>query len=141
LKIPGNGKKGSPMDIKSIVKRSSTTLASYLTYEAMRVVVDQLREMDPPRAHWLASFSSTGNMQDGEAYLQELLAVNRDLAFRILTVRQHLAEEVLDFLPERVKAAIAEANHKLRCDHLEQAIGWNAPTGGGDLRTESAAPE
>ncbi len=139
MKIPGNGKKGSPMDIKSIVKRSSKTLASYLTYEAMRVVVDQLRETDPPRAHWLASFSSTGSLQDGEAYLQELLAANRDLALRILTVRQHLAEEVLDFLPERVKAAIAEANRKLRCAHLEQAIGWNA--GGGDLRTESAAPE
>ncbi len=117
------------MDIKSIVKRSSQTLASYLTYEAMRVVVEQLRETDPPRAHWLAGFSSSGTLQDGEAYLQELLAANRDLAFRILTVRQHLAEEVLDFLPERVKAAIAEANRKLRCEHLERAIGWSSPPG------------
>ncbi|NJK59182.1 MAG: RbcX chaperonin protein [Oscillatoriales cyanobacterium SM2_1_8] len=117
------------MDIKSIVKRTGQTLSSYLTYEAMRAVVDQLRETDPPRAHWLASFSSSGNLQDGEAYLQELLRANRDLAFRIMTVRQHLAEEVLDFLPERVGAAIAEANLKLRCAHLEQAVGWGEDRG------------
>jgi len=43
-------------------------------------------------------------VQDGEAYLQEL-PENQELAFRIMTVREHLATEVTDFPPEMTRPA------------------------------------
>ncbi len=108
------------MDLKSITKATAKTLVSYLTYQAMRTVVDQLRETDPPTAHWLASFSSTGKLQDGEAYLQELLQARQELAFRIMTVREHIAGEVVDFLPEMARTGIQQANMEHRRQHLER---------------------
>jgi len=110
------------MDLKQLAKATTKTLSSYLTYEAMRIVVAQLRETNPPQAIWLSGFSSTGKVQDGEAYIQELLLVDQDMAFRIMTVRQHIADEVLDFLPEMTRTGIQESNMKLRCQHLERIV-------------------
>ncbi|WP_019501227.1 RuBisCO chaperone RbcX [Pseudanabaena sp. PCC 6802] len=116
------------MDLKRIAKATAKTLSSYLTYEAMRTVVDQLQETNPPLAHWLAGFSPTGKLQDGEIYLEALLQANQELAFRIMTVRQHLAEEIADFLPEMTRSGIQESNMRLRCQHLERIVNFSATT-------------
>ncbi|NEP55470.1 MAG: RbcX chaperonin protein [Symploca sp. SIO2G7] len=115
------------MDLKRVAKDTAKTLISYLTYEALRVVLDQLRETDPPRAFWLNSFTSEHNIQDGDAYLEELLQVKQDLAFRIMTVRQHLAEEVTDFLPEMVCTGIQQSNMEHRRRHLERITQLTIP--------------
>ena len=113
------------MDIKQVAKDTSRVLASYLTYQAVRVVVGQLRETNPGLAIWLSGFSSTGKIQDGEAYLQELLQTNQELAFRIMTVREHLAEEVTEFLPEMVRSGIQQANMGHRRQFLERITQLN----------------
>lgn len=108
------------MDIKQVAKDTAKMLASYFTYQAMRTVLTQLSETDPPQALWLHSFSSRNSIQDGEAYLLELLREKQELAFRIMTVRQHLAEEVADFLPEMVRASLQQSNIEYRRQHLER---------------------
>ena len=108
------------MDIKKVAKDTAKVLTSYLTYQAVRTVTNQLRETNPPLGIWLSSFSSTGKIQDGEAYLQELLQENQELAFRVMTVRQHLAEEVADYLPEMVRSSIQKANIEHRRGYLEK---------------------
>lgn len=108
------------MDVKQIAKQTAKTLISYLTYQAVRTVIAQLSETDPPVAIWLNGFSSTGKLQDGEAYLQELLTERQDLAFRIMTVRAHLAEEIVDFLPEMARTGIQQANIEHRRQYLER---------------------
>jgi hypothetical protein len=115
------------MDLKQVAKATAKTLISYLTYEAMRTVVNQLRETNPPLAHWLAGFSPSGKLQDGEVYLQALLQSNQELAFRIMTVRQHLAEEIVDFLPEMTRTGIQESNMRLKCQHLERIVNFSEP--------------
>jgi RbcX protein len=112
------------MDLKQVAKATAKTLISYLTYEAMRTVVNQLRETNPPLAHWLAGFSPSGKLQDGEVYLQALLQSNQELAFRIMTVRGHLAEEIMDFLPEMARTGIQESNMRLKCQHLERIVNF-----------------
>ncbi|MBE9180645.1 chaperonin family protein RbcX [Oculatella sp. LEGE 06141] len=113
------------MDLKKIAKDTANTLVSYLTYQAVRVVLGQLSETDPPKAFWLNRFSSTGKIQNGEAYIQELLRENQELAFRIMTVRAHLAEEVTDFLPEMVRTGIQQANMEYRRQYLERITQLN----------------
>ncbi len=108
------------MDIKKVAKDTAKVLTSYLTYQAVRTVTNQLRETNPPLGIWLSSFSSTGKIQDGEAYLQELLQENQELAFRVMTVRQHLAEEVADYLPEMVRSSIQKANIEHRRGYREK---------------------
>lgn len=108
------------MDLKQVAKDTAKVLASYLTYQALRIIITQLSETNPALAIWLSGFSSTGKVQDGEAYLQELLRENQELAFRLMTVREHLATEVTDFLPEMTRTAIAQANMEHRRQHLER---------------------
>ncbi|MEM1170224.1 MAG: chaperonin family protein RbcX [Cyanobacteria bacterium P01_H01_bin.35] len=108
------------MDIKKVAKDTTKVLTSYLTYQAVRTVTNQLRETNPPLAIWLSGFSSTGKIQDGEAYLQELLQDNKELAFRVMTVRDHLAEEVAEYLPEMLRSGIQKANMEHRRGYLEK---------------------
>lgn len=108
------------MDLKNIAKDTAKVLISYLTYRAVRVVVAQLSETNPPLSIWLSQFSSTGKVQDGEAYLRELIQENQDLALRIMTVRANLADEVTDFLPEMARSGIQQANIEHRREYLER---------------------
>lgn len=108
------------MDLKQIAQNTAKTLQSYLTYQAVRTVIAQLSETDPPTSFWLHNFSSREKIQDGEAYIQALLREKQELAFRILTVRAYLAEEIADFLPEMVRTGIQAANMEHRRQYLER---------------------
>ena len=108
------------MNIKQIAKDTAKTLSSYLTYQAVRTVLAQIGETNPPLALWLHRFSATDKIQDGEAYIEKLFREKPDLALRIMIVREHLAEEVADFLPEMVRAGIQQANMQHRKQHLER---------------------
>lgn len=115
------------MDLKQIAKDTAKTLSSYLTYQAVRTVLAQLSETNPPLALWLHRFSSTDKIQDGEVYIQNLLREKPDLALRIMIVRDHLAQEVADFLPEMVRTAIQQANMEHRRQHLERITQLDLP--------------
>lgn len=108
------------MDLKQVAKDTAKVLTSYFTYQALRTVLAQLSENDPPQALWLHSFSSRNSIQDGETFLLALLQEKQELAFRLMTVRQHLAEEVAEFLPEMVRASIQQSNMEHRRQHLER---------------------
>ncbi len=114
------------MDLKQIAKDTAKTVTSYLTYRAIRTVVAQLRETNPALSMWLHGFSSTNKIQDGDAYLRELLKENQALAFRIMTVRAHIAEEITEFLPEMVCSGIQQANMEHRRQYLERITSLDA---------------
>ncbi len=111
------------MNLKQITKETTATLVSYLTYQAMRTVLGQLSEMDPPQALWLRQFSTSAKLQDSEAYLKELMQERPDLAYRLMTVREHIAAEIADVLPEMLKTGIQAANLSQRRSHLERVTG------------------
>jgi RbcX protein len=108
------------MDLKQIAKDTTKTLISYLTYQALRVVLAQLDETEPKRAYWLRQFSYRVSIQDGETYLQTLFHEEQRLAFRLLTVREHIAEQIADFLPEMLRTGIQQVNLQQRTQQLER---------------------
>ncbi|MGR3273614.1 chaperonin family protein RbcX [Acaryochloris sp. 'Moss Beach'] len=115
------------MDHKRVSKDTAQVLISYLTYQAAKLVVTQLYETNPGLGIWLSEFSSTDRIQDGELYLEALMQENRELALRLLTVREHLAEEVVEFLPEMVKTGIQESNVGHRRQLLERMTQMSTP--------------
>jgi RbcX protein len=108
------------MDRKQVAKATTKVISSYLTYQAVQIVVSQLTETNPPLAIWLRGFSGRKIVQDGEAYLLALLAENQELAFRVMTVREHLVEEIMDDLPEMVFHDIKHKNSQHRRQQLEK---------------------
>ena len=107
------------MDLKKSAKDAAKVLTSYLTFQAVKTVLNQLRETNPAHAYWLNNFSTKEALQDGEAYLNALLQERPEFAIRIMTVRQTIAEEICEFLPEMVLVGIQQANMEHRRQHLE----------------------
>jgi RbcX protein len=108
------------MDLKQVAKNTAKVISSYLTYQAMQIVLVQLTESNPPLAVWLRNFSGQQILQDGELYLQALLGQNQELAFRIMAVREHLVEEIMDDLPEMMLHEIKYQNSQHRRQQLEK---------------------
>jgi len=125
------------MDLKRIAKDTSKTLTSYLTYQAVRVVYAQLDETDPKKAYWLHKFSSRESITDGEAFMEAMFRERQDLAFRILTVREHLAEEIADVLPEMLRSSMQQANIEQRRKQLERMTQLNLTIESQDSEPES----
>ncbi len=108
------------MDLKQIAKDTTKTLLSYITYQAYQVVVSQLDETEPKRAYWLRQFASRVSVQNGEVFVETLFREEPRLAFRILTVRETVAEEVAEYLPEMLRTGIQQANLQQRTQQLER---------------------
>jgi hypothetical protein len=103
---------------KNVARDTAKVLQSYLTYQAVRTIIDQLSETNPTLAIWLGQYTSTHSIQDGEVYIEGLMAENKELVLRIMTVREHLGEQILEFLPEMVRKGISDAN----VDHRRQLL-------------------
>lgn len=110
------------MHPRDIARDTAKVIQNYLTYEAVKTVLGQLTETNPGEAIWLRQYSSGGKLQDGETYLEEMMSDPRgkELALRIMTVRQSIAEQVLEFLPEMVSTEIKQANLLHRRNLLER---------------------
>lgn len=108
------------MQIKHVATATVKMLQSYLTYQAILRIQSELRETNPSQAIWLNHYVASHNIQDGEAFLVELLNENKELVLRILTVREDIAELVLDFLPTMTRNSISESNMFHRRHLLER---------------------
>jgi len=112
---------------KKVARDTARILQSYLTYQAVLAIVDQLGETNPGQAIWLRQYSASHKLEDSEAYLDGLMLEQKELVLRILTVREHLAEAVLDLLPEMVRAGIRTANMERRRQVLERLTRAEVP--------------
>jgi RbcX protein len=108
------------MDLKKIANDTTKTLVSYLTYQAVRVVYEQLDETEPKRAYWLHQFASSESIKDGDRFIERLFRERPDLAFRILTVREALADGIADFVPDMLRQQMSVSNLKQRSQQLER---------------------
>jgi hypothetical protein len=116
------------MNSKQVAKATAKVLQNYLTYQAVLTIIQQLSETNPSRSIWLQQYASGNRIQDGEAFIQGLMQEHKELVLRILTVRSHLAETVLDFVPEMVNAGIQQSNTEYRRQVLERLTQTADPT-------------
>lgn len=108
------------MSYKQTVKDTAKVLQNYLTYQALKLIMEQLTETDPGLAIWLREFSTRHSIQDSDNYLQALVKENKELVLRILTVRKDIAEQTVEFLPEMVRTNIEQSNIEHRRYLLER---------------------
>lgn len=129
------------MDLKQIARDTNKTLISYMTYQAFRVVVAQLDETEPKRAYWLRQFAYRVSIQDSETFLTTLFREEQRLAFRLLTVREHLANEIADYLPELLRTGVQQANLVQRTQQLERMAQVNPDLDVPDSQTRDGPVE
>ncbi|NUN63443.1 hypothetical protein HCU40_01490 [Pseudanabaena biceps] len=126
------------MDIKRSTKSTANMLINFLTFEAVKTIGEQLQETDKLKALWFNQFSTRERLQNGELYIKDLFAVHQEMAFRVMTVREHLANEILEFLPEMTLTGIQQSNMQLRRQHFEHIM--NVPVSEGYAECENLEP-
>ena len=127
-----------PIDI---ARDTTKVVQNYLTYQAVKLIIEQLNETNPGEAIWLRQYSSGGKLQDAEKYLDELMGEIRGkpLVMRVMTVRNDLAKQVMEHLPEMVRVSVQEANLTHRRRLLERLT--RSPSEATDLDSEIDANE
>jgi hypothetical protein len=105
---------------KKIAEDTAKVLQGYLTFQAVRLIIQQFSETNPGAGIWLSHYASEHKPENDQAFLDSLMLEHKDLVLRILTVREHLATEVLEFVPEMVQANVASANISYRRQVLER---------------------
>lgn len=111
---------GELMYPKKIAEDTAKVLQGYLTFEAVRLIIQQFSETNPGAGIWLSHYASEHKPQNDEAFLASLMLEHKELVLRILTVREHIAEQVLEFVPEMVRTNITAANINHRRQVLER---------------------
>ena len=105
---------------KKIANDTAEVIQNYLTYQAVRVILDQLSETNPKQAIWLRQYTASHNIQKGEAFIEGLMGEDKELVLRILKVREYLASEVMEFMPQMVRHRMSQANVEHRRQLLER---------------------
>lgn len=110
------------MQPKDIAKDTAKVVQNYLTYKAVMLVIEQLAETNPGEAIWLRQYSSGGKLRDAENYIEEIMSEpqGKELALRIMTIRDDMAEQILEFLPEMVTTGVKQDNLTHRRHLLER---------------------
>ncbi|XP_068642792.1 chaperonin-like RbcX protein 2, chloroplastic isoform X2 [Aristolochia californica] len=65
-------------------------IQNYFTYKAVRTVLNQLYEMNPPQYRWLYNFVAANKPGDGKRFIRTLGKEKQDLAERVMVTRLHL---------------------------------------------------
>lgn len=131
------------MQPKDIAKDTAKVVQNYLTYKAVMLVIEQLGETNPGEAIWLRQYSSGGKLRDAETYIEEIMSAPRgkELALRIMTVRNSMAEQILEFIPEMVMTGVKQDNLTHRRHLLERLTRSSDNTSESSLDASEAQSE
>ncbi|RDY10440.1 Chaperonin-like RbcX protein 2, chloroplastic [Mucuna pruriens] len=67
-----------------------TQMLNYFTYKAVRTVLHQLYEMNPPKYTWFYNFVASNKPADGKRFIRSLGKEQQELAERVMVTRLHL---------------------------------------------------
>ncbi|XP_073269975.1 chaperonin-like RbcX protein 2, chloroplastic [Primulina huaijiensis] len=101
-------------------------IINYFTFKAVRTVLEQLYEMNPPQYIWFYSFVSTNSeSKDWKRLLQILVKENQELAERVMITRLSLYGRWSKKCDHgEIYKEISEENLKLMRDRLLETIIW-----------------
>ncbi|CAA6659141.1 unnamed protein product [Spirodela intermedia] len=100
-------------------------LINYFTYKAVRTVLHQLYEMNPPKYMWFYNFVATNKPDDGKRFLRLLGKEKQDLAERVMITRLHLYGKWIKKCDHaRMYQRISDENLELMRERLIETVIW-----------------
>ncbi|KAJ3670218.1 hypothetical protein LUZ60_010542 [Juncus effusus] len=100
-------------------------LINWFTYKAVRVVLQQLYEMNPPSYRWLYNFVATNNPKDGKFFLRSLVKENQELGERVMITRLHLYGKWIKKCDHAMMyQKISDENLQLMRERLIETVIW-----------------
>lgn len=100
-------------------------LINYFTYKAVRTVLHQLYEMNPPKYRWFYNFVATNKPGDGKRFLRTLGKEKQDLAERVMITRLHLYGKWIKKCDHaKMYQKISDENLQLMRERLMETVIW-----------------
>lgn len=102
-----------------------TQMLNYFTYKAVRTVLHQLYEMNPPHYTWFYNFVASNKPGDGKRFLKVLVKENQELAERVMTTRLHLyGKWIKKCNHAEIYKEISDENLELMRERLKETVIW-----------------
>ncbi|KAK1425293.1 hypothetical protein QVD17_20644 [Tagetes erecta] len=102
-------------------------LRNRFTKKAVRTVLYQLYEMNPPQYLWLHNFIAENDPEDGKIFLRNLAKEHQDLAERVMITRLHLYGKWIKQCDHaEIYKEISDENLELMRERLLETIVWPA---------------
>ncbi|XP_054818463.1 chaperonin-like RbcX protein 2, chloroplastic [Prosopis cineraria] len=100
-------------------------LLNYFTYKAVRTVLHQLYEMNPPKYRWFYNFVVSNKPEDGKLFLRTLGKEHQELAERVMVTRLHLyGKWVKKCNHAEIYQEISDENLELMRERLMETVIW-----------------
>ncbi|KAE8735518.1 hypothetical protein F3Y22_tig00000340pilonHSYRG00546 [Hibiscus syriacus] len=100
-------------------------LLNYFTYKAVRTVLNQLYEMNPPKYTWFYQYVASNKPSDGKLFLRRLGKENQELAERVMITRLHLYGKWIKKCDHaQIYNKISEENLELMRERLMETVVW-----------------
>ncbi|KAE9614691.1 putative chaperonin-like RbcX [Lupinus albus] len=102
-----------------------TQILNYFTYKAVRTVLLQLYEMNPPQYRLLYNFVTTNNPTEGKRFIRSLAKEQQGLAERVMVTRLHLYGKWAKKCNHgEIYKEISDENLELMRERLMETVIW-----------------
>ncbi|TKY47103.1 Chaperonin RbcX [Spatholobus suberectus] len=102
-----------------------TQMLNYFTYKAVRTVLHQLYEMNPPKYTWFYNFVASNKPSDGKHFIRSLGKEQQELAERVMVTRLHLyGKWVKKCNHAEIYKEISDENLELMRERLMETVIW-----------------
>lgn len=102
-----------------------TQMLNYFTYKAVRTVLQQLYEMNPPKYTWFYNYVASNKPGDGKLFIRSLWKEQQELAERVMVTRLHLyGKWVKKCDHAEIYKEISDENLELMRERLMETVIW-----------------
>ncbi|KAL5982019.1 hypothetical protein ACLOJK_016087 [Asimina triloba] len=100
-------------------------ILNYFTYKAVRTVLHQLYEMNPPQYRWFYNFVATNKPGDAKRFIRALGKESQELAERVMITRLHLYGMWIKKCDHsKMYKEISDQNLELMRERLMETVVW-----------------
>lgn len=102
-----------------------TQILDYFTYKAVRTVLNQLYEMNPPQYRWFYNYIASNEHGYGKTFIRKLVKEKLELAERVMVTRLHLYGRWIKKCDHvEMYEKISDQNLQLMRERLMETVIW-----------------
>lgn len=102
-----------------------TQILNYFTYKAVRTILNELNEMNPPQHQWFNDYVSANKPYDGKRFIRNLAKEKQELAEKVMTTRLSLyAKWIKKCDHEEIYNRISDQNVEVMRERLMETVIW-----------------
>lgn len=102
-----------------------TQILNYFTYKAVRTILNQLNEMNPPQYHWFNDYVAANKPRDGKHFIRNLAKEKQELAEKVMATRLSLyAKWIKKCDHKEIYNRISDQNVEVMRERLMETVIW-----------------